>query len=160
MPRKRTWKKAAAKKSSFKADVGDKYPTDVVHVQLIQIRIFLRTILRLRCKFYLRTILWLWCKFYLRTILRLRRKFYLRTILIFQHKMFLKISLKKCPMKCNILLCSVHVCIIVLGSFLQGNTKFLSFSTGNQCSCNSLIMLVNSYNFFFIQQWIFRSDFG
>lgn len=34
MPRKRTWKKAAVKKkTSFKADVGDKYPTDVGHVQ-------------------------------------------------------------------------------------------------------------------------------
>ncbi|XP_062602025.1 histone-lysine N-methyltransferase, H3 lysine-79 specific-like [Saccostrea cucullata] len=33
MPRKKSWKKAAVKKNACKADVGDKYPTDVGHVQ-------------------------------------------------------------------------------------------------------------------------------
>lgn len=34
---------------------------------------------------------------------------------------------------------------VVFGSFHQGSMRFSSFSRGNQCTCNSLMMLSNSY---------------
>ncbi|XP_062584589.1 uncharacterized protein LOC134246276, partial [Saccostrea cucullata] len=52
---------------------------------------------------------------------------------------------------------------LVFGSFHQGSMRFSSFSRGNQCTCNSLMMLSNSYENFsftssFLDQTLLKGD--
>ena len=181
MPRKRTWKKAAAKKkTSFKADVGDKYPTDVGHVQpsvplgvghvltpmtsvpagvisTIPVTVVSVALLETTSN---QNISQNDSQITMQILPQNNSQISTQNISenISQE---MPNEVQHVSLQCR----CVHQSSdsIVFGSFHQGNTKFSSFSRGNQCSCNSLIMLVNSYENFsfssgFLDQTLVKGD--
>lgn len=181
MPRKRTWKKAAAKKkTSFKADVGDKYPTDVGHVQPsvpLGVGHVLTPMTSVPAGVISTTSVTVVSAALPETTsnqnisqndsqitmqILPQNDSHISTQNISENisqEMPNEVQHSSLQWRCV----QMSSDSIVFGSFHQGNTKFSSFSRGNQCSCNSLIMLVNSYENFsfssgFLDQTLVKGD--
>ncbi|XP_062609477.1 uncharacterized protein LOC134271261, partial [Saccostrea cucullata] len=180
MPRKKSWKKAAAKKTkSCKADVGDKYPTDVGHVQPsvpLGVGHVLTPMTSVPAGVISTTPVTVVSAALPETTLNqnLSQNFTqnLSQLLTQNISQISTQNITQFTMN-NIPKETSHAlqgnCMhqnsdnLVFGSFHQGSMRFSSFSRGNQCTCNSLMMLSNSYENFsftssFLDQTLLKGD--
>lgn len=187
MPRKKSWKKAAVKKNTCKADVGDKYPTDFGHVQLsvpLGVGHVLSPMTSVPAGVISTTPVTVVSAALPETTLTqtmpqmLPQK--LPQMITQNSSQLLTQNISQITTKNitpfvmnNIPNETTHAlqgnCMhqnsdnVVFGSFHQGSMRFSSFSRGNQCTCNSLMMLSNSYENFsftssFLDQTLLKGD--
>lgn len=177
MPRRKYWKKATLKKNkSLNADVGDKCPTDVGYVQpsvplgvghvltpmtSVPAGVISTTpVTVVSAAFPETTLNQTTCMSQM--IPQNSSQLFTQNIYQITVQNQFKNTVQNMPQKepvSNKMPLPVHYAVqskcihqkthnLVFGSFHQGSSKFSSFSRGNQCTCNSLMMLSKVYEHF------------
>lgn len=177
MPRRKYWKKATQKKNkSVKADVGDKCPTDVGYVQPsvpLGVGHVLTPMTSVPAGVISTTPVTVGSADFPETTLNQTTcmsqmipqnssQLFTQNISQITVQNELKNTVQNIPQKepvSNKMPLAVHYAVhskcihqkthnLVFGSFHQGSSNFSSFSRGNQCTCNSLMMLSKAYKHF------------